>query len=519
MKIVLKTIKKVLIQLISILLLVLFACSLLHILSCYFLINIANAQLNKQFQKVVNSGFIKSYSINKTHHLLSTDENIVLIINPKSINVVLDKFATQQPLQNNGLVKNLNDASDIKISYHNKISYGLFSGVLHGNFIPMIAFVKTEIEYPPEVNSIFHKIFGKDAPVTIYNSIFLDKSGQYSISSPKFYYEEAVSGIKVVSQGISLTIRYDSTLTQFYYKLNIPFLLLNIPTILNSELNNLLYTSQVKHLDSIIADTKTSLSFSKFNLQIQKIDDNVRSKIEAICSYFSGISYLKTIENIAFDSFSNFGIDNLSYKFFMHGEDKFVNSSVVVTAGNLSSNSKNYKNLKFDINIDHIFADSFYKLLDENQNSITPDLLLTIANNNPSIKINEISLDSEDGHTNINGIINIQKSNITEVDAIFDNIHAEINMKLPKAFLSYLFLLHMKYFLISQNTELDKTSEKTFNKILSLLFNTQIKIWIKKSFINNDNGILSTKLVLDDGELYLNNHQVKALEKMKNPKI
>lgn len=519
MKIVLKTVKKALTQLMGIMLLLLFACSLLHVLSCYFLISTANTQLNKQFQKIVNSGFIKSYSINKTRHLLSTDENIVLVINPKSINVVLNKFITQQPAQNNSLVKNLDDTSDIKISYHNKISYGLFSGVLHGNFIPMIAFVETEIEYPPEINNILHKIFGKNAPVTIYNSIFLDKSGQYSISSPKFYYEEAVSGVKVVSQGISLIIRYDSTLTQFYYKLKIPFLLLNIPNILNSELNNLLYTSQVKHLDSIITDTKTSLSFSKFNLQIQKIDDNIRNKIEAVCSYFSGISYLKTIENIAFDSFSSFGIENLSYKFFIHGEDKFVNSSILVTTSNLYSNSKHYKNLKFDINIDHIFAESFYKLLDETQNLVTADLLLKIANNHPIIKINEISLDSEDGHTNFNGTINIQKSDIAEVNSIFDNIHAEINIQTPKDFLSYLFLLHMKYFLISQNTELDKTSEKTFNKILSLLFNTQVKIWIKKSFINNNNGILSTKLVLDKGEIYLNNHQVKALEKIKNPKI
>ena len=144
--------------------------------------------------------------------------------------------------------------------------------------------------------------------------------------------------------------------------------------------------------------------------------------------------------------------------------------------------SRWYTDLKFDIDINHILADSFYKLFDinaETNNLQAQNLILAIANNNPSVAIHEISLNSRNGKLMINGDISIKHNNIINIDSIFEALHADISVQVPKDFLSYLFILHMKYFLMSQNTELDKSSEKTFNRIMLLLFNTQIKLWTK----------------------------------------
>jgi hypothetical protein len=516
MKIVLKTFKSILLQTIGIFVLLCFACGLLHILSSYFLVNIADKQLNKQFLKIINSGFVKSYDVKRKHHILSTDETVVLVLNPQALNVAVDKLIPNHQLINSS------SNSDITVSYHNKISYGLFSGVLHGNFIPMIAFVNTDINFSPELSNLLHKVFAEKTPITIHNMIFLDKSGEYNIFSPKFSYEEAVSGIKFLSQGVNLIVKYNSVLTNFDYKLNIPYLFLNIPNMLLFELKKLVYISKVNHVNQIITNTDSVLNLTEFKLQLQQIDDNTRSKIQAIAGYFAGLSYLKMIENIAFDSFSNFEIDNLLYKLKVTGKDNLISSKMLVNANKLIVSNNQYTDLKFDIDINHILADSFYKLFDinaETNDLEAQSLILSIANNNPSVSIHEISLNSHNGKLMINGDISIEHNNIISVDSIFDALHADINVQVPKDFLSYLFILHMKYFLMSQNTELDKNSEKTFNKIMLLLFNTQIKLWTKKSFITNNNGLLSTKILLNDGVLYFNKHPIKSIDTIAPPKL
>ena len=88
---------------------------------------------------------------------------------------------------------------------------------------------------------MLNKFFNNQTPLTVDNIIYLDRSGRYKIFSPKFNYDEAVSGIKVIWGGMNFIIKYNRKFDQFNSNLVIPDFELSAPSKGDVLLQNLAF--------------------------------------------------------------------------------------------------------------------------------------------------------------------------------------------------------------------------------------------------------------------------------------
>ena len=128
--------------------------------------------------------------------------------------------------------------------------------------------------------------------------------------------------------------------------------------------------------------------------------------------------------------------------------------------------------------------------------------------NQPQFKLNKFELQIPSGMVKLSvdaSIKNFKESDINSKDALSKKLDIKFQFSTPKNVLAYLLNLQMKYLLSAGNAEMDEQSLAAFNSVVNILLDNQINAWSKKSYIQNNNGIISGNFMLSDGELLINN--------------
>lgn len=487
------------------LLIILSLLGITQLITAYFFSNDTETILNNQLKKLTNSSLIEvvRYKYNKGLFLSSSD--IELKINPKMLQL-LNIIST----------KNNESYSNLHLKYHNNIISGIFAGILTGHLTPTLSVIETDIKFESNLHRTLTKFFNNKKPLIITNIIKLDHSGEFIITSPTFNYEEELSKVNLNWGGLSFNIQYDKNFNNFIKDLNIPRIKFNVPTKFNINLKSLNYNSNMMLSPNNISIGNNKLKLTNLSLHTESgILSNV--SFTNILTSLTGIKINEFIQDFNLSNSYDLTISKLNYVTNSDDNNNYFSSHATINLESISFNSYLFGPLNIDFETSHIDAKAFSelinllndKILNNNQdheqfiellkNKFTPILIKS-----PVIKLNNFNLVTNKGNIYIKAIITtkgFESIDITSQDLFLKKIYFATNFSIPKEIFNYLLIMQMKYFLNFGNAEVDDQSYQALSEVITILLDNQIKKWKKNKYIKEDNGIISSSIIVDGNNL------------------
>ena len=495
---------------------------LAQLISAYFFGVIAEKQLELQFKHFSNSSVIRVIKHEYARGWLNSTETVVLAVNNQFIKNVLNVL----PNANKESISSL--STDVyQISYTTRINHGLLAGWLHGNILPTLAYTTTKVTFPTKINTILSKFFNGQDPLEIDNILYLNKAGKYSLYSPRFNYAEALSGVKVTWGGLLMTIAYNQEFNKFKNSLQLPLFELDAPTKGNLRLNNLNYASNSEYSRNNIKVGTTQLTLAGLTVEFKE-SNNLQLKFGEVVHLLTGVNSADFLNGIDAVNPSDFAINNVSYSSWSKDVNNFFSTNAQANFESLTTNNTSYGPLYFDLSLEHIAAPEFSHLLDSlnniaGQDQNNPDnrlrtikLLKTdltpILSQQPLISLNSLKIKTPDGEINLSGTIsskNFVADDMTNQDKFTKKMLVQLKFSIPKPILAYLFVLQMKYFLTAGNAQMDKQSSDALTKVVNILLDNQLQVWLKKGYLNESANLISSRITMESGVFALNGIMTK----------
>src|SRR6185437_130441 len=515
--------KKIIRVKLNILLIVIAGLVILQLVSAYVFGFAIQKQKEQQFNYFLgDSPVIKVLKRDYHRGFFTSDMNVELTINSDTLANIL------KVLPNNESSTALPDHTYV-LKYTTHIEHGLFSGVFHGNFLPLISYAKTNIQYSDSVKKMLKKFFNENQPLEITDITYLNKSGKITAYSPKFDYEEAVSGVKVVWGGMNANQDYNKDFNKFKNGLSIPNLQLTAPTKGEMLLRGVKYVSDTRYSPNNI-----KVGTTKLNVALAKIEwkDKIalNFKLGDVLKMVTRINSAEFLNGVDALNPSSFTFNNIWYTAVSDDKNNFFGANAGIGFDTLITNDRTYGPLNLDLAISHINSLAFSKLADEVErfsasqakldDSARKDefvkLLKTdfapILVESPVLSLSRFELKTPNGIINISGQATTNQfalDDINDQDKFMNKLLVNLNFSLPKPVVSYLFVLQMKYLLSAGNAELDSQSSEALTKVVNILLDNQINTWTKKGYLKVNNGILESHLVMRDGKLIINDIPTK----------
>lgn len=512
----LKKVMKINLKIIGIVVVVLIA---VQVVTAYFFGIIAEKEFDNQFRKVTDSSLIKVVSRNYSRGWFTSDADVTLAVN----NQALKNLASLLPTTGNESGVKLSDA-EYKFNYKAHVTQGLFAGWLHGNFIPMMAYSTMDLNWPESLSKVLKTFFKDEAPLTIHNVLYLNKSGKFTINSPAFDYNEALSGVNIVWGGIKGSVAYDSSFNKFTNQLSVPNFDFSAPTKGSVVLKNLTYYSQTERSVNDIKVGIVDIKLESVNVNLSESAFNSSLKLGEIIQTATGVSSAEFLNGLDVINPTNFSLSNIRYSSQSSDENNFFSANVKAGFESLVSNHRTYGPMDFDFSLNHVVADRFSKIIDlinaqatesDDQRNMDKDKTIQslkdnfvpIFVNNPVVQLNNLSVKTPDGLISIKGkatMNGFESSDINDKTKFLQKISANVDFSVPKPVMSYLFLLQMKYFLTAGNAQMDQQSSDALAKVVNILMDNQLQVWKSKGYIKESQGDLSSSIRFESGVVSLN---------------
>ncbi|MCC2624469.1 MAG: hypothetical protein K0R14_342 [Burkholderiales bacterium] len=490
----------------------------LQLISAYAFGFMIQKQKEQQFNYFFgDSPIIKVLKHNYHRGFFTSDMHVELTVNNETLTNILKVL----PSNESGAI--LPDHTYV-LKYTTHIEHGLFSGVFHGNFLPILSYSRTNIEYSDSVKKILKKFFNETTPLEITDVTYLNRSGKITAYSPKFDYEEAVSGVKVVWGGMVANQDYNKDFTKFSNNLSIPNLQLLAPTKGQILLHNVNYTSDSQYSTNKIKVGTTKLNVGKALIE-WKDKITLGFKLGDVLKMATGINSAEFLNGIDALNPSSFTFNNISYATISNDSSNFFDAKADVGFDSLVTNDRTYGPLTLNLEVNHINSVAFSKLAEEIErfSASSTNMEETARKNKfikllktdfapilvdaPVIKLSRFELKTPDGLINVSGQATTKQfelDDINDQDKFMNKLLVNLNFSLPKPVVSYLFVLQMKYLLSAGNAELDSQSSEALTRVVNILLDNQVNTWAKKGYLKVNNGILTSNLVLQEGKLIIN---------------
>lgn len=493
---------------------------LVQLISAYFFGIIAEKQFDYQFKRLTATDLVTVKKNYYSRGWFTSTNYVTLDVNPKIINKfmnILPGGKTESSVKLTTLSK-----ETYQIRYTTHVTHGVFAGWIHGNILPTYAYATTNIELPNKLKAILNKFFNNQTPLLINNILYLNKSGKYYIDSPPFNYDEALSDVKVNWGGLNAKVSYNQMFNKFDTTLNIPLFEMVAPTQANLSINDLNYYSNSSYS---LNDIKVGISDLKLGSVKVELKDThrIQLKFGEIVHLLTGVNSADFLNDIDAVDPNNFIIQKVNYHSISSDESNFFNATAKVSFDKLITNNKNYGPMSFDLAISHVYSPEFGKLLDNLESMATaksddPEFrnktiallktyLTPIFIQSPIIDLKEFSLTTPDGILNLSGHASthdFQAVDMNNQTTFMKKLNLNIEFSIPKPILASLFVLQLKYFLTAGNAQLDKQSSDALNKVVNILLDNQLHVWLKKGYIKQNGNAISSKITMESGVMSLN---------------
>lgn len=511
--------KKILQLKLNIILVVISALILLQLITAYVFGFIIQKQKDLEFDHFLGTlPVIKVLKRDYHRGFFASDMNVELMVNSDTIANILKVLPNNES-------ETILHGHNYALKYTTHIEHGLFSGMAHGNFLPLLSYATTEIKYSDNIRKLLKKFFNEKQPVTITDITYLNKSGRILISSPKFDYEEAVSGVKVIWGGMSANLGYNKNLTSFHNSFSIPDLQLIAPTKGKVLVHAVDYVSDTKYSANNIKIGTTKLNVALAHIA-WKDKIKLNFKLGDVLKMITGINSAEFLNEIDAINPSNFTFNNISYAATSDDVNNFFNAQARIQFNSLVTDGSTYGPLDFALAISHVPSRAFSKLADDierfsanasvkTDDSTQRDKFIQLLKNDfvpilvasPLLNLSKFELNTSSGVMKISSQATTKQfeaGDINDQDKFISKLAINLDFSLPKPVVAYLFILQMKYLLSAGNAELDSQSSEALTKVVNILLDNQINTWTKRGYLKVNNGILQSNLVLRDGKLIIN---------------
>lgn len=491
-----------------------------QIISAYFFGVIAEKQLDVQFKRITATAVIHVLKRDYKRGWFSANETVELALNDQ----LLRNMTNLLPGMDKESVTRTNAYT---LRYTTHITHGLFAGWLNGDLFPTIAYARTEIQFPARLAKILNKFFNNQQAIIIDNVIYLNKAGKFFVDSPKFNYDEAVSGVKVVWGGLKLRIGYNPVFDQFDSHLTVPLFDLDAPTKSHINLTDLSYTARSATSENNIRVGSAALKLTNLTLALGA-SNKVQIKFGEAVHLLTGVNSADFLNGIDAIDPTNFTINNISYSSVSNESSAYFNARVLAGFARLSSNKHQYGPMDFDFSLNHVAAAQFSRLSDELGKSASSDqtnadsrdkvinLLKTqmvpIFAQQPQLKLNHFSLVTPSGPLTLTGqatTTGFTAADMNDQTKFMSRLKVAVQFSVPKPILAYFFLLQMKYFLTAGNAQMDQQSSDALAKVVNILLDNQLQVWLKKGYLQESQNLLVSEVKLESGVVSLNGVSVK----------
>ncbi|MCE2705925.1 MAG: YdgA family protein [Proteobacteria bacterium] len=474
----------------------------------------AEEQLNNQFKQMTSSPFIRVVNYNYHRGVFSSDEVVELALNNKTIGNLLK------------IIPNLDESAALSqtysIKYTTHIQHGIFSGILDGYFLPTIAVAKTKIEYPSPVEKVLNKFFANKPPITINNIIYLNKTGKVEVRSPKFNYEEALSGVSILWGGMHLNVNYSNGFDKFENTLSIPQFNLVAPSKGDIAISEISYASVLEYSKNKIKIGNTKLNIGGLKVTLSD-KTSLNFKAGDLLSNLTGIAATEFLNELDILNPKDISFRKLSYASVSSDVGGYFGAGAKINLESFITESKVYGPLNVDVSVHHILSKNFSSMIDEVSNlsaqtdlnkEKSQQLLMSILKKNfgpilvnqPDIRLNKFELNTPNGLIELSGALTTSKfllSDMNNQSAFLSKLDGNISFSVPKNVLSYLFMVQMRYFLSAGNAEIDEQSSAALKKVVNILLDNQLVTWKKKGYLKETHGIVKSSLFYKSGKLSL----------------
>jgi uncharacterized protein YdgA (DUF945 family) len=517
--------KKILKIKLKVLLAIILVVILIQVVTAYFFGVIAEKQIDLQFKNLTQSPLIKVVKRDYQRNWFGATETVELAIN----NQLIRNLANLLPISNESTNLTNNDNEIYTITYSTHVSSGIFAGWLHGTIYPTLAYANTKLVLPAKLNNLLNKFFANNQPLVIENIILPNKSGKYLISSPSFNYDEALSGVKVDWGGLDYQIIYNAQFDNFENKLNIPLFHLLAPTKGELSLNGFSY--QANSESSIHSISVGSKELSLASLKVQLTESNTKFnqfKFGDAIHALTGVNSASFLNGLDVINPTNFSLTNVKYKSLSQDVDNYFSAQATASFESLVSNQVSYGPMNLDLSLQHINASAFNQLTDvlndlAKQNNTADDeqaksmqrlkqAMSPILQESPVIQLNKFIIQLPKGQISLSGKAtthDFMPSDMESQTKFMSKIVANLDFSVPKSVMAYLFVLQMKYMLSTGNTQMDAQSSEALFKLVDILLDNQLQVWLKKGYLTESGNQLSSHIALESGIISLNHLPVK----------
>lgn len=494
---------------------------LAQVISAYFFGVVAEKQIDKQFNKLTKTSLIKVLKRDYERGWFSAKQSVVLEVNNKILKNVM------MALSSDVKESSITDTKYI-VSYNTQITHGLFAGLFHGQILPTIAYSKTTFVFPDKLQKLLNKFFNGNQALEVVNVIYLTKAGKYIIYSPSFIYDEAVSGVKLTWNGLKMNVGYNTSFDEFDNFLSVPFFQMIAPTKGELSFNNLIYNSNLHYSPNQIKVGHTNVKLDQLQVKLSESGTTANLNLGSAVHLLTGISSADFLNGIDVINPTNFSLSGVSYLSDSDDTKGFFNADAKAGFAALNSNGKQYGPMSLDLSFNHLNASQFNKLTNElsllaNQDQNTGEIrdktiamlksnLTPIFVESPVVRLNDFTLATPSGLIKISGkatTINFESSDMNNQAMFMKKVSVGVNFSVPKSVMSYLFLLQMKYFLTSGNAQMDKQSSDALAKLVNILLDNQLQVWLKKGYLTESNNQLSSTISMESGIVKLNGNIAK----------
>ncbi len=499
-------------------------CGLLlaQIISAYFFGVIAEKQFAMQFRQLTNTPMVNVLGHQYKRGWFSSVETVSLSVNHQ----VLKNIVSLLPgLEKESAQKMIN--GQYEISYRTQITHGIFAGLFHGTFMPTLAFASTRLKFPEKLDKVLGKFFAGDEPLDIANILYFNKAGYYLLDSPAFNYDEALSGVKVEWGGLKAKIFYNTAFNKFQNSLVIPRFMLDAPTKGKFSLRGLAYAASSSYSPNKIKIGTTTLTLESIIVALSE-STNGQFRLGEAVHMITGINSASFLNGIDTIDPTNFNISEVSYSAQSAEESNLFSASAVAKFKQLSSKKHNYGPMNFNFKLEHIDAPGFSRLIDDLELLSTEDqanssnrektisMLKTdmapILVHQPKLSLSDFTLRTPSGIITLSGMATTRgfvDADMNDQNKFMQHLQLTLDISVPKQILAYFFLLQMKYFLTAGNAQMDQQSSAALAKVVNILLDNQMQVWLKKGYLTESNNLLHSKISMESGVVLLSNIPIK----------
>ena len=216
----------------------------------YYLGVKAEESLTQQQKILQETGFLTVESHQYDRGWFTSTETTVIRLKPELLHNA-QKY----------LPDNLKTVLEQPVTLVNHITHGPFAGGFGTQ-----AHIETEFKYAPETEKVLERFFGKQAPVSLANTVYFNGSGKMEVSVPAFDYEE-LSGIRLHWEGLTGETVYQKGFKSYRNGYDAPLFKIKLADKGDAAFEKVHFDSETSDGINPLALGSSNLTLEKFSLE------------------------------------------------------------------------------------------------------------------------------------------------------------------------------------------------------------------------------------------------------------